>query len=55
MIIFVNSLSLFECVACLIWSTKGPLLDIQEFSGGQDLFLRLASAELGENVYAPFF
>ncbi|KAM6585092.1 hypothetical protein CsatB_012094 [Cannabis sativa] len=34
-------------IGCLVWSTKSPLLDIQEFSsGGQDLFLRLANAEL---------
>ncbi|XP_062086978.1 uncharacterized protein LOC133793695 [Humulus lupulus] len=36
-------------IGCLIWSTKSPLLDIQEFSsGGQDFFLRLANAELDE-------
>ncbi|XP_062086980.1 G-type lectin S-receptor-like serine/threonine-protein kinase At1g61440 [Humulus lupulus] len=38
-------------IGCLIWSTKSPLLDIQEFSsGGQDFFLRLANAELGEDI-----
>lgn len=35
-------------IGCLVWS-KG-LVDIREFSsGGEDLFLRLAHAELGVN------
>uniref|UniRef100_A0A803NZE1 Receptor-like serine/threonine-protein kinase n=1 Tax=Cannabis sativa TaxID=3483 RepID=A0A803NZE1_CANSA len=38
-------------IGCLVWSTKSPLLDIQEFSyGGQDLFLRLANAELDGQI-----
>ncbi|PON85822.1 S-locus glycoprotein [Trema orientale] len=35
-------------IGCLVWSES--LIDILEFpSGGEDLFLRLAQAELGEN------
>lgn len=38
-------------IGCLVWS-KG-LVDMQEFSsGGEDLFLRLAHEDLGENNVA---
>jgi len=38
-------------VGCMTWSTS--LVDIQEFSiGGVDLYLRLASSELGKQLHA---
>ena len=45
-------------IGCLVWSKD--LIDILEFpdGGGEDLYLRLAHSELGENnecVYFLFF
>ncbi|GLU23152.1 hypothetical protein SLE2022_391770 [Rubroshorea leprosula] len=36
-------------IGCLLWSED--LIDMQEFSsGGEELFIRLASSELGDNI-----
>ncbi|CAL2251504.1 unnamed protein product [Prunus armeniaca] len=41
-----------KCLGCLVWSKD--LIDIQEFaSGGNDLFIRLAHAELGNVKVTP--